>query len=367
MREAMNQAKSALGAEAVILSTRELADGTAEMVAALDTDPGSSRNKLPAAVGRDRDFLPDPESLREIYTELHEMRRELKRLRAERSLAARSTNQWDHLMEELKDLARVMGVRGVDPGAANDAVLSRLVAGGVEMSLARSLVEQVNRETSDDRERLLAVGEQIERAFDPAPSLWGNDRRTVAALVGPTGVGKTTTIAKIAAQAVFQRGLSVGLIAADTYRIAAVDQLRTYGDLMGLPCVPAAGADELSAALKRMEDKDLVLVDTSGGNPWADETLRRTDELLSGSPVERHLCVSATMGAPDLRRVVQRYSESGLRSLIVTKLDEARTMGGILSTVWSTDYQIAHVTNGQDVPGDIEVPNPSFLRQAVLG
>ena len=366
MRGAMNQAKATLGPDAVIVSTRELGSGRVELVAALDPEPKPAPLKRESAGNNAEEnwFMPDPELVRGVFTELSEMRREIAKLRSERTTVSRQGRDWEQLMAELKELGRVMGTRGSDQ---SDALLTRLLAGGVEVSLAQSLVQQATKLSSDNTQRTRAVTAGMQRAFTPAPAVWQRDKHTVAAFVGPTGVGKTTTLAKVAATASLSRGMNVAMIAADTYRIGAVEQVRTYAGLLGVPCVVAQGQAELKQALSRFSDKDLVLIDTAGGNPWADGTLEKTDALLGGLPIERHLCVTAGTSGADASRIVNRYRKSGVRSLVVTKMDEARSMGGVLSTVWGTDLQIAHVTCGQEVPGDIETPNPASLAAAVLG
>jgi flagellar biosynthesis protein FlhF len=243
----------------------------------------------------------------------------------------------------------------------------RLVAGGVEAALAQSMVERVTRGIKDMPERTCAVAAEIRDAFASAPPIWGCDKRTIAALVGPTGVGKTTTLAKIAAMASIEHGKKVALVAADTYRIASVEQIRAYAELLGIPWSVAAGPTEMKEALNRFSNVDLVLVDTAGGNPWRDNTFDDLERLLGSVPVERHLCVSATCNGADLAQIVDRYNAGGLRSLVITKIDEARALGGVLSTVWGTDLQIAHLTNGQEVPHDIITPDADKLCQAVLG
>jgi len=370
MRDAMDMVKAGLGPDAVIMSTRELPSGNVEITAATDPDPQSAVDAAQAGATEENLerswFVPEPEMLNGLYAELKEMRQEISRLRAQRTVGTRSNHQWDRLMHELKDLGRVMGMRGVNAEDAGDALITRLVAGGVEVTLARALAQQVAAESNQQR-RMQMAALRIQTAFEPAPAVWARDKHTVAAFVGPTGVGKTTTLAKVAANAVVNHGMSVALVAADTYRIGAVDQVRTYADLLNVPCVVAQGSSELKQALNRFRRKDLVLIDTAGGNPWSDQTLADTDALLHGTPVERHLCVAAGTPGNDLGSIVQRYSQSGIRSLVVTKMDEARNIGGVLSTVWGTDYQIAHITTGQQVPGDIETPDPAQLCQAVLG
>ena len=371
MRAAMDQVKATLGPEAVILATRELRNGKSPLVeisAAVDRDHGTEALTSRSDAVGESDLMPAPEAILAMQTELREMRLELARHRGDRANRSRSTDQWDRLMAELKDLGRVMGARGAaDRDEALSALTMRLVAGGVEHTLARTLTQQVASQWADPAQQTRAVAAHIQDAFAPAPAIWDRDGHTVAALVGPTGVGKTTTMAKIAAHAALGHGRSVALVAADTYRIAGVEQVRNYAGLLGVPWKLARDRAEVQSALEQFRHVDLVLVDTTGRNPWQDASLEQTDQLLRGLPVERHLCVSATSSGADLGKLVGRYEPSGLRSLVITKMDEARGVGNVLSTVWGTDYQIAHITTGQEVPGDIETPNPARLCQAVLG
>jgi len=174
-------------------------------------------------------------------------------------------------------------------------------------------------------------------------------------------------MAKVAAQAALYHGKKVALVAADTYRIAGVEQVKTYAELLGLPWAVAEDRAALAGAIDRFSQADLVLVDTSGHSPWQDAGLAHLDSLTSGLPIERHLCVMANTQGSDLSRMVERYRSGGIKSLVVTKTDEARRLGSVLSTVWGTELQIAHVTTGQNVPEDISALNAQKFTQAVLG
>jgi flagellar biosynthesis protein FlhF len=366
MREAMNMVKAELGTEAVIMSTREVGRDAVEIVAATDPAPKASLLNLTKLSRRSATSPVAPEVLNSMLTELKDMRHELSRLRAEKAVARRSRQDWDRMIDELRDLARVMGVQGGDDVHAQP-IVDRLVRGGVELGLARTLVEQASVHSSNADETLWSIRQSMEDALRPAPAIWDNDSRTVAALVGPTGVGKTTTMAKVAAQAALYHGKKVALVAADTYRIAGVEQVKTYAELLGLPWAVAEDRGALAGALNRFKDADLVLVDTSGHSPWQDAGLAYLDSLTTGLPIERHLCVMANTQGADLSRMVERYRGGGLKSLVVTKTDEARRLGSVLSSVWGTELQIAHVTTGQNVPEDISALNAQKFTQAVLG
>jgi len=365
MRAAMEQIKETFGPEAVILTSREIRTGAnplVELVAAMDSGSGSKTAP--------RDLInranPAPEDVRSLLTELAQVRRELRHLRSQRVLDVQAGQQWDLLVHELRSVSRAMGINGGTP-QSHEALVMRLVGSGVDMSLARTLVERAVNESDDIQECTHHIGEEIRNAFRPAAPLWERERRTIAAMVGPTGVGKTTTLAKVAAQAALKKGRKVAVVAADTYRISGVEQVSTYCDLLEVPWAMATGPRELAQAVQRFSEMDLVLVDTAGQNPWKDDLLGDMEALMGTVPVERHLCVSASSRGADLSEMVQRYGRGGVRSLIVTKVDEARSLGGVLSSVWGNDLQIAHVTTGQQVPDDIAQPDAEWLSRAVLG
>ncbi len=365
MRAAMDQIKETFGPEAVILTSREIRSGAnplVELVAAMD---GSPQSKFDAAQ-LVKKAKPNPEDVQSLVSELAQVRRELRHLRSQRVLDVQATQQWDLLVHELRAVSKAMGINGGTP-QSYEALVMRLVGSGVDLTLARTLVERAASTTDDLRECTQHIGEEIRNAFRPAAPLWDSRRRTIAAMVGPTGVGKTTTLAKIAAQAAVKKGRKVAVVAADTYRISGVEQVSTYCDLLGVPWAMATGPGELAHAVQRFSDMDLVLVDTAGQNPWKDDLLGELETFMGTVPVERHLCVSANTRGADLSEMVQRYGQGGIRSLIVTKVDEARSLGGVLSTVWGNDFQIAHITTGQQVPDDIEQPDAAWLSQAVLG
>lgn len=240
----------------------------------------------------------------------------------------------------------------------DDSLIARLVARGVEEAVARALLDR-SRPNPESLSRTVAA------AFTPAPAVWERPGRVVAAFVGPTGVGKTTTLAKVTAEAALRCGRRVGIVAADTFRIGAVDQVRTYAELLGVPWVPASNQRELGLALDRLGNQDVVLVDTAGGSPWSGETHESLDRLLAGLPIERHLCVAASTSGADLAEMGKRYGR--VRSVVLTKTDEARHLGGILSLLLGSELRLAHVSNGQLVPNDLQRPDPTRLTQAVMG
>jgi flagellar biosynthesis protein FlhF len=180
-------------------------------------------------------------------------------------------------------------------------------------------------------------------------------------LVGPTGVGKTTTIAKLAAMYNIgnstARPLSVRLINIDNYRIGARQQLETYGSIMDIPLSNISGHEELRKTIALYAgDADLILVDTIGKSPQDGVELAKMKQLLSacGSQAEVHLALAATTKTSDIRDLLQQFEPFGYRSVIVTKLDETNRVGNVLSALWEKGKAVSYITDGQTVPVDIK-------------
>jgi flagellar biosynthesis protein FlhF len=207
----------------------------------------------------------------------------------------------------------------------------------------------------------------VARRLNAAPPPWERtERRRVVALVGPTGVGKTTTVAKIAARALLESRLRVGLITVDTYRIGASEHLGRYGEIMGLKTQVARDASSLAQAVSRAGDVDLLLIDTAGRSDV--ESVAAQVGLLRTVPnVELHLVLSAASGAREIGAAARKHRELGVHRLIFTKLDEADGPGSILSAIAALPRQVSCATNGQRVPDDLQIAGGPFLVDQVVG
>ncbi len=250
-------------------------------------------------------------------------------------------------------------------------VRRQLVGRGVSEELANQLIEAAiaGHEHSTPEQLILRVGRRVREHVNVARAPWSPDatgHRDVVALMGPTGVGKTTTIAKIAARAIMEFSLKVALITVDTYRIGAAHQLARYGELLGAPTFVARDRSGLSQAMERSRNADLVLIDTAGRSCAAD-VASQASLIQSIADVQMHLVVSATSSRRHLARVKQRFAVADTERVIVTKLDEGDGPASFLDPVLRLGLPLSCVTVGQRVPEDIEALSPAAIVDRVVG
>jgi flagellar biosynthesis protein FlhF len=301
---------------------------------------------------------------------------------------------------ELRSMVRELLTRPGPAGAAMPDVpeeLREYYTGRIQNAVAAEIAAEVIteartrlaewRERSPDQQVDLrqlipeVLLESIERMLPPAePVQVESDAGKYVALVGPTGVGKTTTIAKLAAHFKLREQKRVGMITIDTYRIAAVDQLKAYAEILDIPLEIVLTPEEMSAALERMREFDLVLIDTSGRSQKDAQRLSELKQFLDaaqtsassvdspagGRRLEVHLVLSCTSHQGQLLDVAEKFSALGLDRVVFTKVDEAVGLGVILNVVRRLNLQLSYLTTGQDVPDDIEVGHRRRVAQMVL-
>ncbi|MFP4490474.1 MAG: flagellar biosynthesis protein FlhF [Spirochaetaceae bacterium] len=185
-------------------------------------------------------------------------------------------------------------------------------------------------------------------------------KKKILILVGPTGVGKTTTIAKLAAihsiGAKGEQAKDVRIITIDNYRIGARQQMKTYADILEVPFAGVENSEDLKNKIALYKDADLILVDTIGKSPKDYMNLAKMREVLEacGGKAEIHLALSSTTKASDIKEVLQQFEPFGYSSVVLTKLDETMRVGNVISVLWERGKSVSYITNGQGVPDDIE-------------
>jgi flagellar biosynthesis protein FlhF len=187
-------------------------------------------------------------------------------------------------------------------------------------------------------------------------------------VVGPTGVGKTTSIAKLATEQILKQKRRVAMITTDVYRIGAVEQLKTYAGILNVPIEVVRSAEELEQALINLKNFDLIYMDTTGRNYKEIKYLETVNEFLK-QPIEseNYLALSLTTKYEDIQILLERFLDSPVKKVILTKFDETSSYGTILNIAFHFPYQIAYITNGQSVPEDITATDPALLTSYLLG
>ena len=246
-------------------------------------------------------------------------------------------------------------------------LLSRLYKLGIKASVGEALVKQIkNSDSLEDSWRALlsAISRNIPIVgFDPI------DEGGIISLVGPTGVGKTTNIAKVAARYTLKYGAkNLALITTDSYRVGAHEQLKTYGRILGVPVYVADDESELKQVLSRLDDKKLILIDTAG---MSHRDIRLAEQLnmlrKSHDKIKILAVLSATSQNLSMDEVIKAFKVSGLDGCIASKVDESTSIGGIISILIENQLQLYYISDGQKVPEDLHLANATDILKQALG
>ena len=244
-----------------------------------------------------------------------------------------------------------------------------LIKKGIDSSLAAEIVQRIDINSSMSKDEILRrmiqeITHRLPQTIPP-PSR-DNMEPTVIALVGPTGVGKTTTIAKLATKFRFQQGRSIALVTADTYRVAAVDQLQQYANLFDSTLEIAGTTEQMKQAMALCKSVDIVLIDTAGRSAADGDRIQDTADILQiARPDEVHLVLSAASSLAATKRAVEGFAPMGYDRILVTKLDEVTTPGEMVSTLCLMDKPMSWFTNGQDISTHLDLARPSKLIESI--
>lgn len=381
-RGAWSLVREALGPDAVILSNRAVADGV-EILALAGEDMASlaqpfvektiSENTLAALSPKQKltHAQPAPLAIPAPAPALQSAPAAPAAQPAQAAIGEINAAELHDVMKEIRSMRGMLEMQLAELAwtdqhkrePAKSSVLREMLAAGFSASLARYLIEKMPAGASKD-----GGMEWIKSILTRNLATIGNENEIlekggVYALVGPTGVGKTTTTAKLAARCVMRHGPGkLALITTDGYRIGGYEQLRIYGKILGVMVHSVKDEADLRIALDELKGKHTVLIDTVGVSQ-RDQMVAEQIAMLSGagSQVKRLLCLNATSTGETLNEVVRSYMGDGLAGCILTKLDEAATIGSALDVVIRQKLNLYYVANGQRVPEDLHVANQQYL------
>lgn len=277
--------------------------------------------------------------------------------------------QWPNAL----DISVIAGQSGEEILPEDSPLAQELVKGGVSTELIRKILDTLNTLPVEGGNQTLKsrLGETLGRLIKFAGTLkMRKNSPRIIALVGPTGVGKTTTTAKLAAMYALNRGNKVALITMDIFRVGAVEQLKTYSRIMGIPLEVASTPKELEKAVEKHTACDLIFIDTAGRSHKDKEKLDEMKNFLDNKdnkiPIEVYLCLSATTKDRELEEILNRFRIFQVSKVVFTKIDECESFGNMVNLLMKDNLQIAYFTTGQRVPEDIEVATSAKLADMIL-
>ncbi len=368
MTEAMKYIREELGGEAVILSSKPIYTGgflglfrkrSIEVIAAIDPKPEPSQMVIKQK--EKKTAVPPPPT----------------------SIPAKSEKQeqeTDHLLKEIADLkGMIAGLRttvkqDIHYPELLESVHSFLIEQDVDIAIRTQLMDSLLSKWRDTKQKV--TSEEVQewlQAFLVEMLAWISKEKTgfhkkYINIVGPTGVGKTTTLAKLAAETMLNQRKKVAFITTDTYRIAAIDQLKTYAKILNIPIEIAYNLEDFKRAADRFSHYDLVFIDTAGRNFRNEQYVKDLEKIIDFSKdLETYLVLSLTSKQKDMDDIYRQFSAIPIKQVIFTKADETATYGSMINFIQHHQLAPFYMTNGQNVPDDIVKATPVNIVNLILG
>lgn len=365
MPEAIDRIKKDLGANAVILDSKEIKTGgilgffkkrQVEVLAAID-ETLSSREKS-------------------VKVKRTNNNKSLQRNKVSVNEPGFITKDEHHkVLTEIKQVKEMLQVNAFQSGQSFSAdyalILNFLRNQEVEEQFSTELLQSILHKTSDQpltsNELLALVQDEIVTRLKKYCHIGAPINTKIVQFIGPTGVGKTTTLAKVASNKMINDKKKIAFITMDTYRIAAIEQLKTYAKILNVPLEVVYSIVEYKDALNKLSHYDYIFVDTAGRNFRNEKYVKELKQMIEieNFKTETHLVLSLASRYKDIKEIYEQFKEILIENVIFTKLDETTTYGAILNLCCDANINISYITNGQDVPNDIIVPDEQYIGQLV--
>ncbi|RSK27044.1 flagellar biosynthesis protein FlhF [Bacillus sp. HMF5848] len=378
MPEAMKMIRAELGNDAVILNSKVVqkrgvfgffAKKSIEVIAAVDSKPVIQKETKPKPPPVRKEVSREDASpvikhqtpkVQENNMNDKAVLQELKELKTIISTLSGSTNYSSNVLDQYPEPLRQIN--------------SLLTEQEIEVTIRQNIINQLLEKwyVTGGQATVEQVKQWTANIIDTEVSShhYGGIRykKKYVNVVGPTGVGKTTTLAKIAAECVLRDQKKVAFITTDTYRIAAVDQLKTYAKILGIPLEICYNNEDFILAKNKFQHYDLILIDTAGRNYRNQQYVEDLKEILNfNEDMETYLVLSLSSRYEDMKAIIEQFSLITIDQLIFTKVDETTKYGPMLNMMIQYNKGIAYVTNGQNVPDDIMAASPSVITKTILG
>ncbi|WP_372994054.1 flagellar biosynthesis protein FlhF [Lutispora sp.] len=375
VQDAYQKVKAELGRDAVIINTRKIrkkgirgffSKPVIEVVAAIDEYERVLDNHSKNYSTMKEDDIKESDNSRES----EKLLKELKLINNKEESPI--DNEFNEIKTMLNKVYKVIKADEKNLSELCREYVNRLRNEEVDEEIIDNIIEKIEKLTMDlqNNEDFIRdfIYNLLSEYITTEKKEEDNNDKKVIVFIGPTGVGKTTTMAKLAALYSLSMHKKVGFITSDTYRIAAVEQLRTYSDIIGIPLSVIYSPQEFNTALEGFKDKDIIMVDTAGRSHKDKYQLAELKHLLDIHMESKiYLVMSAGTKMKDCRDILNSYSFLEDYNLLFTKLDETSTYGILLNTSYITKRPLSYLTYGQNVPDDIEVANKSKIINALLG
>ncbi|PJI09879.1 MULTISPECIES: flagellar biosynthesis protein FlhF [Clostridium] len=375
MNEALSKIKRELGSDAVIISQMKVrkpgiagffSKKVIEVTAAVEN---SNKSKI-----KERNYVSTENNDSNVNESVEALKRAMKKhaesekIQREQNIAkekVESSNKGEEkILKEMQEMKKLIGNISLGNSVKEKTELElKLEEADVNPKYIEEIVGSFKSDSSDASENV-----KFRRALENNIQTSSLEEKGVITFVGPTGVGKTTTIAKLAGKFSLVDKKKVGLITVDTYRIGAVEQLKTYADIMNLPFKIVLTLKEMNEAIKSMQECDIILVDTTGRSSKNKMQISELRAFINNTHSSNiNLVISCTTKNKDIESIIDGYKQLKFHNVIITKLDETTTYGSIVNILKYADKPVSYVTTGQNVPDDIKKLKLAELSSLILG